>query len=300
MDYLNFYSLSEKISIRRQNEIEKKDLLKQKNVLYIFLFIFQNMIVTKENNPFFFKTRKISENFLGLSLSFIASHDSETFILCNLNENLFKNSKTFKKCNIVSIRDAFFGLGQKYSSLLSSGYSLYKWQINNNFCSKCGSKTIYDDYGNSIKCLNKSCNNKIFPNVFPTIIVNVTHKNFILLARNKGWKENLYSCLAGFCEQNESAEESARREVYEEVGLELQEINYKYSQYWPFSSNLMLGFEAKIKSNKINIEVNKKEIEEARWFTSIEIKNLQKKKELILPNKEAIAFSLIKDWLKKN
>ena len=120
------------------------------------------------------------------------------------------------------------------------------------------------------------------------------------MARNKGWKENLYSCLAGFCEQNESAEESARREVYEEVGLELQEINYKYSQYWPFSSNLMLGFEAKIESNKINIEVNKKEIEEARWFTSKEIKDLQKKKELILPNKEAIAFSLIKDWLKKN
>ena len=63
MNYLNFYSLSEKISIRRQNEIEKKDLLKQKNVLYIFLFIFQNMIITRENNPFFFKTRKISENF---------------------------------------------------------------------------------------------------------------------------------------------------------------------------------------------------------------------------------------------
>ena len=51
----------------------------------------------------------------------------------------------------------------------------------------------------------------------------------------------------------------------------------------------MLGFEAKIESNKINIEVNKKEIEEARWFTSKEIKDLQKKKELILP-KEAIAF----------
>ena len=62
MDYLNFYSLSEKISIRRQNEIEKKDLLKQKNVLYIFLFIFQNMIVTKENNPFFFSSAAGNEN----------------------------------------------------------------------------------------------------------------------------------------------------------------------------------------------------------------------------------------------
>ena len=300
MDYLNFYSLNEKINIKRQKQIEKKDLLKQKNILYKFLFIFHNSVITKENNPFFFETREISVSFLKLPISFIANHKNETFILCNLNENLFKNLKIFKNCDILSIRDAFFGLGKKYSGVLSAGYSLYKWQVNNNFCSKCGAKTVYDDYGNSIRCIKKDCGKKIFPNVFPTVIVNVTHKNFILLARSQGWKENLYSCLAGFCEQNESAEESVRREVYEEVGLELKEITYKYSQYWPFSSNLMLGFEAKIKPDKISIEINKKEIEDAKWFTSKEIKDLQKKKKLILPNKEAIAFVLIQDWLKKN
>ena len=63
--------------------------------------------------------------------------------------------------------------------------------------------------------------------------------------------KNLYSCLLVFVEQNESAEESARREVYEEVGLDLKKVNYKYSQYWPFTNNLMLGFEAKVKPKKI-------------------------------------------------
>ena len=41
------------------------------------------------------------------------------------------------------------------------------------------------------------------------------------------------------------------REVYEEVGLKLKNITYKYSQYWPFTNNLMLGFEATVYLKKI-------------------------------------------------
>ena len=141
---------------------------------------------------------------------------------------------------------------------------------------------------------------KIFPSAYPTIIVNIVHENKILLARNINWKKNLYSCLAGFCEQNESAEETVRREVHEEVGLKLQNIMYKYSQYWPFTNNLMLGFEANVCPHKIKIKINKNEIEKAKWFSSDDIKKLYKQKKLILPRKEAIAYSLIKDWIKKN
>ena len=103
-----------------------------------------------------------------------------------------------------------------------------------------------------------------------------------------------------FCEQNESAEDAVRREVYEEVGLELEKINYKYSQYWPYSSNLMLGYEARVASKRSKIKINKKEIEKAKWFSSEEIKRLSKQKKILLPRKEAIAYSLISDWLKKN
>ena len=130
--------------------------------------------------------------------------------------------------------------------------------------------------------------------------MSLIHGNKILLARGVGWKKNLYSCLAGFCEQNESAEEAVRREVYEEVGLRLQEIRYKYSQFWPFSSNLMLGFEAKVTSKKNIIRINKQEIDEAHWFSAKEIVNLIRNNQLLLPKKEAIAYNLIQDWLKNN
>ena len=59
----------------------------------------------------------------------------------------------------------------------------------------------------------------------------------------------------------------------------------------------MLGFEATALSNKIKL--NKSELEKAKWFSAKEVINLVKEKKLILPRKEAIAYSLINDWLKK-
>ena len=45
------------------------------------------------------------------------------------------------------------------------------------------------------------------------------------------------------------------REALEEVGLKLKNITYKYSQYWPFTNNLMLGFEATVYAQKNKIKI---------------------------------------------
>jgi len=64
----------------------------------------------------------------------------------------------------------------------------------------------------------------------------------ILLARNARYRTGFYSCLAGFIEVGESAEDTVKREVMEEVGVEVDNICYFKSQSWPFPSQLMLGF----------------------------------------------------------
>ena len=64
--------------------------------------------------------------------------------------------------------------------------------------------------------------------------------------------------------------------MYEEVGLSLEKITYKYSQYWPFTNNLMLGFEANISSEKIKI--NKNEIQKLNGFRQVKLKNYISKK----------------------
>ena len=125
----------------------------------------------------------------------------------------------------------------------------------------------------------------------------IRNRDKILLARNAIWKKKLYSCLAGFCEPNESLEETVERETYEEVGLNIHNINYKFSQFWPISNNLMIGFEAT--SNTLDLRINKLEIEDAIWVTKKQLLKLSKDKEIILPKKYAIAFCLIKNWLSK-
>ena len=44
----------------------------------------------------------------------------------------------------------------------------------------------------------------------------------ILLARNARYRTGFYSCLAGFIEVGESAEDTVRREVKEEVDLNVE------------------------------------------------------------------------------
>ena len=107
---------------------------------------------------------------------------------------------------------------------------------------------------------------------------------------------NLYSCIAGFCELNESLEETVYRETFEEVGIRVKNINYLFSQFWPFSSNLMVGFQVEAVSSKLKI--NRSEIEDAIWITKPELIKLSKKKQILLPRKYAIAYSLINYWMK--
>ncbi len=96
------------------------------------------------------------------------------------------------------------------------------------------------------------------------MIVAVTKGDQILLAHHKRANRPVYSTLAGFVEAGERVEDCVRREVFEEVGIDIGEPRYLLSQPWPFPSQLMLGFIAEYQSGDIRID--EKEILDARWF----------------------------------
>lgn len=86
------------------------------------------------------------------------------------------------------------------------------------------------------------CGNLIYPKIAPAVIVAVTRGDQILMTRYQGRDYKGYALIAGFTEIGETAEDTVRREVMEEVGLQVKDLRYYGSQPWGADANLLLGF----------------------------------------------------------
>ena len=105
----------------------------------------------------------------------------------------------------------------------------------------------------------------MYPKISPAIIVAITCKNKILLAKGRHYKGDIYSLIAGYVDIGESIEETVAREVKEEVELDIKNLKYFKSQPWPFSASVMLGFTAEADDTQ-QIVIEEAEIKEAGWF----------------------------------
>ena len=180
-------------------------------------------------------------------------------------------------------------------TFLTTAQGINYWHKKNIYCGICGSISMSDDSGNSRVCLNKKCRNKVFPRLDPAVIMLITYKDSCLLGRQKFWPEGMHSTLAGFVEHGETIEHAVKRETYEETGVKITNIQYRYSQAWPFPSSLMLGFHAEALDKSLN--VNYQELEKASWYTKDFLKSSPENYTFKMPGKISIARRLIKDWL---
>ncbi len=284
-------------SIKNKIDLESNDNLFKSNLFYECSFIVNNKIVFFNNKNCFLKFRELKKlNIKKEDLYLLGKKDKTIFIGASLSLLKIKKVLKDKIFSLVNLRDCINLVHNEHISYLSALYFLERWKNENKFCSKCGAKNRFNNLKNYIVCINKSCLKRIFPKIDPTVIILIKNNNRILLARSKNWKQSLYSCIAGFCEPNESLEQTVMREAYEEVGLKLKNIKYLFSQFWPFANNLMVGFSAM--SSSVKLKINKSEIEDAIWVTRKELLDLQNKKKIILPKKYAIAHSLIAHWQK--
>ena len=146
--------------------------------------------------------------------------------------------------------------------LLGRALQISEWYQSHSYCGYCGERTRLMENERAMAC--PGCERIYYPRLAPCIMALVTRGDHCLLARNGQWKRSFYSVLAGFIEPGESAEDALRREVMEEVGLEVASLHYKGSQPWPFPGQLMLGFFADYGAG--DIDVDGIEIAEAEWF----------------------------------
>lgn len=185
-------------------------------------------------------------------------------------------------------------IGGVEGSILAYARAMMFWHNRTAFCSVCGYSTIATKGGHQRNCSDKRCASLHFPRTDPAVIMLVHDRDKILLGRQKIWPDGLYSTLAGFVEPGESVEHAVAREVFEETGIIVKNINYRYSQPWPFPSSLMLGFNAEAYTKKIIF--NDKEIEDAQWFTKEDILNFEMKGKF-LPRKLSVSRRLIEEWI---
>ncbi|MDG2502029.1 MAG: NAD(+) diphosphatase [Porticoccaceae bacterium] len=162
----------------------------------------------------------------------------------------------------IELRTLLMSVGDEEFSLACRAVQLLDWQNKHRFCGSCGQPNTVSGSEHALEC--KVCKISNYPRISPCIIVLVTRGDHCLLARNPSWPANRFSALAGFLEAGETAEQALHREVFEEVGVEINNIRYFGSQSWPYPGQLMLGFIADAVTDAITIDGI--EIAEADWF----------------------------------
>jgi NAD+ diphosphatase len=176
------------------------------------------------------------------------------------------------------------------AGLLGYARAIVSWRRRHRFCGTCGAKTVPAKSGHVLVCSDPSCRHEQFPRIDPAIIVLVSDGQRALLGRQASWPLGRYSTIAGFVEPGESLEDAVAREVLEETGIEVDQIEYHSSQPWPFPSSLMLGFTAHALTTAVRL--NDDELEDARWFERADIAS----NATLLPPRQSISFRLIEHW----
>lgn len=181
------------------------------------------------------------------------------------------------------------------ASLWAYGRALTWWHRRHRFCPVCGNASRSVDAGHRRECQSASCGAEQHPRTDAAVIVLVTHGDRCLLARSPRFPAGMYSALAGFVEPGESLEDCVRREVHEEVGLDVDNVRYHGSQPWPFPQSLMVGFHADAKQTTLRLDPV--EIEDAFWVDRSALRQPDDARGFTVPPPTAIARRLIEAWL---
>lgn len=182
--------------------------------------------------------------------------------------------------------------------LVFHALGLAEWLFVTRYCPRCGGTLEARASGHELVCTQ--CGKAQFPRTDPAVIMVVAsgepgaEDERCLLGRQAIWPEGRFSTLAGFCEPGETLEDAVRREVAEETGVVVGEVEYFGNQPWPLPASLMLGFVARATSTDITVDED--EIEDARWFTRAEMREQAESGRLVLPGGVSISRSLVEHW----
>ena len=228
----------------------------------------------------------------------------------------------YQSCYFGNTRSRAPLLNSLHNELALTSTAYVNWQNTHKFCCTCGAPLEFIHGRSCAKCMGSKTHFH-WPRQDPSIICLVTNPNktHALLARSPRHKPYLYTCLAGFVEAGETIESAVMREVYEEVGVNVDKdsINYIASQPWPFPRSTMIGMNARSSLDLAPISIDPKEIVDAQWFDKETVYQAAKHSDeigavldpkvveanqakgwdgkLLVPSKGVLARKLVDHWL---
>lgn len=162
------------------------------------------------------------------------------------------------------------------------------------FCPKCGNETLQFDGEKKFSC--KNCDFVLYHNCAAAVAVVIRCKGEILLTkRNQNPSKGKLDLAGGFVDPKESAENTCARELYEELGINIDQGNLKFLMSLPNVyhykeidyNTLDLFFEYNIKEKIFAEKLETSEISEIIWVKLSEL------------NLEDIAFESQRNFFKR-
>lgn len=132
------------------------------------------------------------------------------------------------------------------------------------YCTVCGNELGFKNIINEgeIPFCNE-CDKLYFPKVDIAMIAILTNKDKVcLLNQNNVSKYKVL--IAGFTKPGETLEECVRREIKEEVGIDIINCNYLNSHFYDNNEVLMVGFQAE--TEQLKLVIDKNEVDTANWY----------------------------------
>ncbi|MCL8024915.1 NAD(+) diphosphatase [Nocardioides bruguierae] len=182
--------------------------------------------------------------------------------------------------------------------VLMHAIGMAEWRRATRFCPRCSSPLRLVKGGHEMRC--EAHDHPQFPRMDPAVIMLISHgepgsaEEKALLGHQSVWPEGRYSTLAGFCEPGETMEDAVRREVHEEAGVHVGQVDYFGNQPWPLPQSLMLGFTGRATTTEVALL--DEELTDARWFTRAELLEHTQAGTVVLPQGLSISRSLIEAW----
>ena len=133
------------------------------------------------------------------------------------------------------------------------------------YCPHCGNKLVKKEIGDEgLIPFCEACSVPMW-DMFTTCIITAVVNEYkeVALLKQSYLTSVKYVCVAGHMKIGESAEETVVREVKEELGLDVEALQFVKTYPYEKKEMLMLGFKAKVKKDAF---VFSQEVDTAKWF----------------------------------